>query len=411
MQQSQRSVLLDERVEAFVMPPNQAGDAGDHKYYAFEVNYGGKSLTNHAQFGGRFDFAWGDESCYTATCFDLAVGWAATSSPIPAAGESGGLPPKKTIVILELFWQAMGIDPAQTPELSIGLHRAQHAPGGVGAGLAPGQPLSPAEADAVQNEFVWSSWIDPTDKPDEVNFHRPAFFGKLTLEPKDCKPRFGQAACACLAVRLLRPNDLVVLPSPVPSIDQCPSGAVLVRAKYASVCGSDMPYFKAASFKAPSSYWDRDGFCGHEVVGVVTASKSDKFKPGDEVRCTLRASVGGGRVRVYCAAHNGSTQGRASNEVVSSPPVAATRGHHTLPPERQPCEAVTRHCAHAPQLQCLTAASFVRCAKGDGATIVVFQGAHRIKTRVVRRKNARRSPGILPGLWPRGCTTMCSAPL
>ena len=42
-------------------------------------------------------------------------------------------------------------------------------------------------------------------------------------------------------------------------------------------------YFKASEFKAPSSYWDRDGFCGHEVVGVVTESKSDKFKPGDEV--------------------------------------------------------------------------------------------------------------------------------
>ena len=32
-----------------------------------------------------------------------------------------------------------------------------------------------------------------------------------------------------------------------------------------------------------SSYWDRDGFCGHEVVGVVVESKSDKFAVGDEV--------------------------------------------------------------------------------------------------------------------------------
>ena len=28
---------------------------------------------------------------------------------------------------------------------------------------------------------------------------------------------------------------------------------------------------------------DRDGFCGHEVVGVVVESKSEKFKAGDEV--------------------------------------------------------------------------------------------------------------------------------
>ena len=83
-----------------------------------------------------------------------------------------------------------------------------------------------------------------------------------------------------------------------------------MKAKYASVCGSDMPYFKAKSLMAPSSYWvseisttrraakpcyvlnrvhlfaepqDRDGFCGHEVVGVVVESKSENFKPGDEV--------------------------------------------------------------------------------------------------------------------------------
>lgn len=30
-------------------------------------------------------------------------------------------------------------------------------------------------------------------------------------------------------------------------------------------------------------YWDRDGFCGHEVVGTVIASKSSKFSVGDAV--------------------------------------------------------------------------------------------------------------------------------
>ena len=50
---------------------------------------------------------------------------------------------------------------------------------------------------------------------------------------------------------------LAVLPSPKPLIEQCPAGSVLVKAKYASVCGSDMPYFKAKSLMAPSSYWVR----------------------------------------------------------------------------------------------------------------------------------------------------------
>jgi hypothetical protein len=31
----------------------------------------------------------------------------------------------------------------------------------------------------------------------------------------------------------------------------------------------------------PNTYWDRDGFCGHEVVGTVIASKSAQFAVGD----------------------------------------------------------------------------------------------------------------------------------
>jgi len=88
---------------------------------------------------------------------------------------------------------------------------------------------------------------------------------------------------ACSAARLVRPNMLKVVPSPRPTLDDCPAGSILVQAKYVSVCGSDMPYFKADEFKAPSCYWDRDGFCGHEVVGFVVKSKSDKFAEGDPV--------------------------------------------------------------------------------------------------------------------------------
>ena len=71
------------------MPANQAGPAQDHHYYAFEVNYGGNSLTNHAQFEGRHDFSWGNESCYTATTLDTTA------------------TPGTTVVILELFWSVV----------------------------------------------------------------------------------------------------------------------------------------------------------------------------------------------------------------------------------------------------------------------------------------------------------------
>ena len=100
-----------------------------------------------------------------------------------------------------------------------------------------------------------------------VNFHRRGFFGTLTLASEEASAIGSPLDCSCCAARLFAPNQLLILPSPKPLIEQCPPGSVLVRAKYASVCGSDMPYFKAKSLMAPSSYWDRDGFCGHEVVG------------------------------------------------------------------------------------------------------------------------------------------------
>lgn len=59
----------------------------------------------------------------------------------------------------------------------------------------------------------------------------------------------------CMLVTAICTDRLAVLPSPKPLIEQCPLGSVLVKAKYASVCGSDMPYFKAKSLMAPSSYW------------------------------------------------------------------------------------------------------------------------------------------------------------
>lgn len=85
LQPDQRSVLLDERVEAFVWPAGQEGKTMDQKYYAFEVNYGGVAITNHAQFDKRFDFTWGSPESYTATTYQLAVGWGGTSSPVPSA--------------------------------------------------------------------------------------------------------------------------------------------------------------------------------------------------------------------------------------------------------------------------------------------------------------------------------------
>ena len=86
------------------------------------------------------------------------------------------------------------------------------------------------------------------------------------------------------AAKLTGPQELSVVDGDVPALENCPEGAILVRAKYASICGSDLPSFRMTSSvesRVPNSYWDRDGFCGHEVVGTVIASKSPKFKVGD----------------------------------------------------------------------------------------------------------------------------------
>lgn len=122
-----RSVLLDERVEAFIWAAGAqaATPKEDQTYYAFECNYGGNSLTNKAQFGSRMNFDWGADS-YAATSFEIAVGWGATSSPVPSA--VGGMsPPFKTVVILSIKWAAMGIDPTDPGpggDLKVALHRA-----------------------------------------------------------------------------------------------------------------------------------------------------------------------------------------------------------------------------------------------------------------------------------------------
>ena len=170
-----RSVLLDERVEAFVWPKGAQDHAGtpeaDQHYFAFECNFAGVALTNKAQFGARMDFSWGCDA-YSAAVSELAVGWGATSSPVPSA--VGGLsPPFKTVLILTLPWAPLGVDPsdpAGREGLRLGLHRALWPEGGVGQAhqAAEGaQTLDQSAADALLGEMIWTSWIAPTEAPAE----------------------------------------------------------------------------------------------------------------------------------------------------------------------------------------------------------------------------------------------------
>ena len=94
------------------------------------------------------------------------------------------------------------------------------------------------------------------------------------------------AARSNSAARLVAPQQMGVVEGEMPLLQMCPPGSVLVQARYASICGSDLPYFRSTDTMGqgqlkPNTYWDRDGFCGHEVVGTVIASKSAQFAVGD----------------------------------------------------------------------------------------------------------------------------------
>eukprot|EP00933_Yihiella_yeosuensis_P040023 TRINITY_DN34246_c0_g1_i1.p1 TRINITY_DN34246_c0_g1~~TRINITY_DN34246_c0_g1_i1.p1 ORF type:complete len:646 (-),score=114.32 TRINITY_DN34246_c0_g1_i1:155-2092(-) len=291
----QKTVLLDERVECFLWQPPIGKEAfqstkeaekshNGQTYYAFEINYDGKALTNKASFGGHFDYSWDGDSAYSVWTKEIPVGWGSSSSPVPTAS-GNGMQPFKRVVVAEFRWASMGIKVGR--DLRIGLHRAQHS-----TCLPSTDLMGQAEVDALLKGMIWTSWVDPNDS--EVNFHRPELFGKLVLAPSHSKIDF-----SCSAARLFKSKSLRVLFSPLPSIDECPSGSILVRARYASLCGSDLPYFRDSESKSASSYWDRDGFCGHEVIGIVLASKSDRFQIGDAV-LSLPSS--------YFKAHAGSKQ-------------------------------------------------------------------------------------------------------
>ncbi|CAE7604784.1 ydjJ [Symbiodinium natans] len=162
----------------------------------------------------------------------------------------------------------MNIDPAK--ELRIGLHRAQH--GNMSAAASIGREAS----EALLRGMIWTTFVDPGDA--EVNFHRSTLFAKLRLQPESA-----DINCSCCAARLFSSKALRVVDSPRPLLDECPPGSLLIRARYASLCGSDIPYFRDMTSRAASCYWDRDGFCGHEVVGEVLASSSERFAKGDTV--------------------------------------------------------------------------------------------------------------------------------
>lgn len=83
------------------------------------------------------------------------------------------------------------------------------------------------------------------------------------------------------AFQLVRPRSFAVVEVPAPQLNSSNVGQLLVRTRWVSMCGSDIPFF--AGSKRFGAYPLLPGAPIHECVGQVAASTSPRFKPGDHV--------------------------------------------------------------------------------------------------------------------------------
>lgn len=83
------------------------------------------------------------------------------------------------------------------------------------------------------------------------------------------------------AAQIVAPRQFEIIDIGAPDISSEPEGAVLIKAHLSAICGTDMPYF--AQEHPASDYPFAPGMSMHECIGVIAASKSDRFKEGDAV--------------------------------------------------------------------------------------------------------------------------------
>ena len=81
--------------------------------------------------------------------------------------------------------------------------------------------------------------------------------------------------------QIVAPRQFEITDIDAPDISSEPEGAVLIKAHLSAICGTDMPYF--AIEQPASNYPFAPGLSMHECIGVIAASKSDRFKEGDAV--------------------------------------------------------------------------------------------------------------------------------
>lgn len=92
------------------------------------------------------------------------------------------------------------------------------------------------------------------------------------------------------AGQIVAPHHIKIIDIDKPKLEDYPDGTVMIKTLHSAVCGSDMPSFvlEHPADRYPFGY----GLSIHEAIGVVTESKSQKFKAGDEV-LALPRHIGG----------------------------------------------------------------------------------------------------------------------
>lgn len=83
------------------------------------------------------------------------------------------------------------------------------------------------------------------------------------------------------ALHLVSPRKFQIVEAPVPGLEEGNPDQLLIRTRWVSMCGSDIPFFTGS--KRSVNYPFATGFPIHECVGQVVESTSSVFDPGDWV--------------------------------------------------------------------------------------------------------------------------------
>ena len=104
------------------------------------------------------------------------------------------------------------------------------------------------------------------------------------------------------AAHIVSHRQIEVYEAEDPKVDSLRDGSVVIKTHMTAICGTDSPRF---TMQYPDEdYPQKIGLSIHECIGTVTASKSGRFKEGDEVMALPR-EIGG--LAEYFVSHDDVT--------------------------------------------------------------------------------------------------------